>query len=161
MQYYNNFAEDLSYKPEFHCIFDNDHEGREQAKKIKSYKHIKVFKADLPRYDGALPADRNDEDWAIEDFLPPKVIIEAINLILKKDKYKTITSAQIKQRNKLAHKGTQLLKYCEECTNQNNPNLPPFVLDDQGRKMQICHKFCAQADGLDIASLLTADKLSF
>ena len=159
LQYYNNFAEDLSYKPVFLCIFDNDPEGRGQAKKIKSYKHIKVSKIDLPRYDGALPTDR--EDWEIEDFLPPEVIIATINSILKKDKYKTITSAQIKQRSKPAHKGKQLLKYCAECTNQNNSDLPPFVMDDQGRKMQICQKFCAQADGLDIASLLTTGQITF
>jgi len=161
LQYYNNFAEDLSYKPVFLCLLDNDTEGREQAKKIKTYKHIKVSKVDLPRYDGALPTGKNDEDWEIEDFLPPEVIISAINSILKREKYKTISSAQIKQRSKPAHKGKQLLKYCEECTNQNNPNLPPFVIDDQGRKMQICQKFCTQADDLDLASLLTAAQTKF
>jgi len=161
LQYYNNFAEDLSYKPEFLCLFDNDTEGREQGNKIKTYKHIKVTKVDLPRYDGVLPTGNSNEDWEMEDFLPPEVVVPAINSILRKEQYKIITAAQIKQRTRPAHKGKQLLKYCEECAATNNPDKPPVVLDEQGRKMQICAKFCSQVDKAVLASNLTAEQIKF
>lgn len=161
LQYYDNFAEDLSYKPEFICLFDNDPEGRDQAKKVKAYKHLKVTKVDLPRYDGALPVGNADENWEIEDFLPPYLIISAVNSILKKTKYKGITAAQIKQRSKAAHKGKQILKFCEECLAQNNPDLPSLVIDDQGRKLQICQKFCDQSENSDLANLLSEDQKNF
>lgn len=161
LQYYNSFSEDLSYKPVFRCLLDNDQEGREQAKKIKAYKHLEVSKVNLPRFDGALPSRNVGENWEIEDFLPPEVIVAAINSILRKAKYKLITSAQIRQRSKPAHIGKQILKYCEECTQRNNPDLPPFVLDDQGRKMQICQKFCDMAEKSDMASNLSSEQTKF
>lgn len=161
LQYYNSFSEELSYKPVFQCLLDNDPEGREQSKKIKTYKHLKVSKVDLPRFDGAMPSGGSDDNWEIEDFLSPDTIISAINSILRKEKYKPITKAQIKQRSKPAHIGKQILKYCEECTQQNNPDLSPFVIDDQGRKMQICQKFCAMAEKLDIGSTLNKEQIEF
>jgi len=163
LQYYNHFAQELSYKPEFVCIFDNDTEGREQAVKIKpkSYSHINVRLIDLPRYDGCVPNSSLSADWEIEDFLPPDIMLSTINSILKKDKYKPINKAQFKDRSKPAHLGKQILKYAEECSNQNNSDKLPFSLDNDGRKKQICIQFCDHEFNLDPSKLLTENQIKF
>lgn len=166
LQYYNHFAEDLPYKPEFICIFDNDDAGREQARKIKpkSYNYISVSLLDLPRYDGVTVSPllvKVMDDWEIEDLLPPEVMIESINKVLKKDKYKQITSKQVRNRSEVAHKGKQILKYAEECTALNNPKKPPFYIDNEGRKKQICQKFCELAYEMDTITFLKKSQKDF
>ncbi len=143
LQYYNLFSKDLSYKPKFVCIFDHDDEGRNQADKIKpkSYSYMDVKITPLIRHDGVAPSAKSNEDWEIEDFLPYDSMIEAINLVLKKEGYKQINKKQVSARVEQAHKGKQVLKYAEECCNHNNPEKEPLELDNEGRKKQICQTF--------------------
>lgn len=163
LQYYNIFAQDLKYKPEFVCIFDNDDEGREQSKKIKpnSYTYMNVSLVQLPRYDGVTRDLIQQGDWEIEDFLPPETVLETINKIIKRDKYKAIKKTQIDDRAKAAHINKQILKYAEECCNQNNPEKTPFKLDDDGRKKQICLKLCEAAESLDLKEKLNKKQKDF
>ena len=151
LQYYNSFADGLPYKPEFLCIFDNDDEGRDQSKKVKpsSYKNITVSKIDMPRYDGVIYNDKCRADWEIEDLLPPEIIIDAINQVLKKNKYKPINAQQTKNRTEIAYKDKQILKYAEECIRTNNPSKDEFLVDNEGRKKEICKKFCELAFEID------------
>lgn len=158
LQYYNLVAKDLPYKPEFVCIFDNDLEGREQAKKILSYyPYISVKIADIPRHDGTVNPTKLPSlgDWEIEDFLPPDIVLRTINTILKQEKYKPITKSQISNRAEPAHRGKQILKYAEECVSQNNPNKEQLLIDVPGRKRQICQKFCEQALNYDSVDLFS------
>lgn len=164
LQYYNNFAKDLSYKPTINCIFDNDDEGREQSQKIKpaSYSHINVKIVDLIRFDGKKhnPKIKN-QDWEIEDFLPQDQFITTINSVLQKEKYKKITPKQVADRAMPAHLGKQVLKYAEDCTNHNNPTKDPLGLDNEGRKRQICQLFCEQVISNDLVVKLTEQQKKF
>lgn len=143
LQYYNSLAADLGFKPEFVCIFDHDDEGRDQAQRVKpkALGHLAVKITPLMRYDGILPSSKPKEDWEMEDFIPYDLMLEIVNLVLKKEGYKQITKSQISARIAQAHKGKQLLKYAQECCNHNNPGKEPLELDNLGRKMQICQKF--------------------
>lgn len=163
LQYYNNFADGLPYKPEFLCIFDNDDEGREQSKRVKptSYKNISVRKIDMPRYDGIVFDEKSKVDWEIEDLLPPEIMIKAINEVLKKNQYKQISAQQIKNRTKTAYKDKQILKYAEECVTSNNPTKEPFNLDCEGRKKEICHKFCELAIKIDTNQFIKNEQKDF
>lgn len=142
LQYYNIFAKDLEYKPEFICVFDNDEEGRNQSKRVKpkSYSNILVGSYELPRGDGKFPNDAKGVDWEIEDFLPAEVVFQAVNGILKSENYKQITKSQIKNRTKPANQNTQILKYCEDSCKAGNSDKEPFSLDNEGRKKQLCEK---------------------
>jgi predicted ATP-dependent endonuclease of OLD family len=162
LQYYNQFAKDLDYKPEFLCIFDNDAEGKEQMNKVKpkSYSHISVKSIFIPRYDGVTAEAESNAQWEIEDFLPPATILTVINKILKKDQYKIITNSQIKDREKRSHKGKGILKYAEECSSQQNPNKTTFELNE-GRKKQICQIFSEQIYNLKLLDHLTEKNFSF
>lgn len=163
LQYYNHIAKDLSFKPVFRCIFDNDNEGRDQEKKIKpsSYSYLDVQIRDLPRFDGAVKGLAHGQDWEIEDFLPPELMIKIINKILKKDGYKQITRAQITARSMPAHIGTQILIYSQDCAKHNNSSKPPFILDDQGRKKQLCQYFCKEFQSLDLKPFLNTMHFDF
>lgn len=162
LQYYNIFSKDLNYKPIFVCIFDHDDEGRDQAKKIKpkSYGHIDVKIVPLPRHDGKLPSDVSSADWEIEDFLPPDQMMSVINQVLKKEGYKQVNKSQISHRGKRAHINKQLLKYAEECCNQNNAAKEPLELDNEGRKKQICQKYCELYYNSD-PSCLSTEQVNF
>lgn len=140
LQYYNIFAKDLDYKPEFICVFDNDNEGREQSKRVKpsSYKNIIVVILDLPRADGELAKDCKGVDWEIEDFIPPKVVFEVVNSILRNADYKNITNAQIENKSGAAYRDSQIIDYCDIVSKANNSNKKPFSLNTEGRKKQIC-----------------------
>ena len=41
-----------------------------------------------------------------------------------------------------ANQNTQILKYIESCTSQNNPDRQQLSIDNEGRKKQICMYFC-------------------
>jgi predicted ATP-dependent endonuclease of OLD family len=146
LQFYNNMANDLNYKPKIICLFDNDKEGNEQSHKVKS-KSIPKLESKvlfLPRYDGETTdmKNRHKDEWEIEDFMPPELIIKAINSILKKHSYKSIRKPQIDNRGKIANIGKGILKYSEECSAANNPGKQSFSIDAESRKRQICQKVC-------------------
>lgn len=163
LQYYNNFAEDLTYKPKFICIFDNDEEGRTQRSKInvRSYKHMDVSIIDLPRHDGVLPGGAKKADWEIEDFLPCGIVFAAINKILRKSGYKAITQKQENDKVLSAHIEKQILKYAEECSSHNNPDKTAIILDDDGRKKQICQIICSELMGVEVKKNFVLKQINF
>ena len=141
LQFYNEFARDLKYKPHFTCILDEDDAGRTVSKKInaKNYNYIevKVIKLTHP-----FVVNPGKIEWEIEDFLPQDAVFDAVNKIIRKSGYASIRKPVREAKNNVANKPTQILKYAEEACKQVNPDKEPLVLDDQGRKKQICQVFC-------------------
>lgn len=152
LQYYNDFAKDNHFpeKPKILCIFDNDKEGRESKSKInpKKLTSLKIQSILIPRHDYTILDDnpRNfsgqSQNWAIEDFLSPALIIETANNLLRKDKYKIIGKKQINVRNQVAHRNKIILEYLSECTSQNNPDKDDYLWGSDGRKIALCKSFC-------------------
>lgn len=163
LQYYNTMARDIPYKPKIVCLFDNDDEGREQAKKVKptSYSNLNVSILELMRFDGVNPRTNPGGDWEIEDFLPPDLVIEAANRVLKEEGYKPIAKAQSSARSSEAHKNKQILAYLEECARHSNPDRAPFSLDNEGRKKQICLYICQNLGRRADEISLTQQQLDF
>lgn len=163
LQFFNLFAKDLAFKPEFRCVFDNDQEGRDQKSKVKpgSCPNIIINMIRLPRYDGVDDPSANSGDWEIEDLIPPDIFIDCVNKIIKSEGYSPITQAQKTNRSLPGHIGKQILKYIEECCTQNNSAKTPLLLDNEGRKKQICLKFCADIDTVELASKLTRHHSDF
>ncbi len=147
LQYYNIFAKDLDYKPEFVCVFDNDDEGRNQRNRIKpsKYNYIHVSTNILVRHDGKEFEKRGNADWEIEDFLPQDVLLEQINKILKKNKYRIIKKQQVLDRMQPGHINTQILNYAEQICIHNNKEKESLMIDNDGRKKEICKMFCEYA----------------
>ena len=163
LQYFNIFAKDLKgYRPKIVCIFDNDDEGREQSQKVRpnSLAYLDVSVTPLPNRDGQIHS-KGSADWEIEDFLPVPLISEAINKILKKEKYSIIKTKQINEKDLPANKGTQILKYFESCCRQNNPTKDPLDIDQEGRKKQLCMKVCESIDLNELSVQLNQNQIEF
>lgn len=142
LQYYNSFAEESIFggKPKIMCVFDHDNEGVEQYNKVKiNYKNIDVKKFYIPRFSNEL----NDKGrWEVEDFIPHDLIIEAANILLRKNRYDPINKKQITNRYLVANKDKTILDYLSECVSQNNPSQEPFDFNQEGRKKELCKTFC-------------------
>lgn len=171
LQYYNNFAKDLTFleKPKIICIFDNDDEGRTQLKKIKpQYAYLNIEIISLPRHDGKVVSlkDITDnkkqfEDWEIEDFIPVDLIIDAANQMLRKDNYRAISKGQRNNRDAAAHKSKYLLKYLSECTTHNNSEKESYDFDTQARKRELCKTFCSITSSERIIESLSQEQKDF
>lgn len=139
LEYFNNQCSDTSFKPYFICIFDNDSEGRTQYDKISKsnrYPNIKLDIKKLKRYGESIQG--NVDTWEIEDFMPIKIIVDAVNIILKHKRYNTITNSQISDRKKLAFKNMSILDYLEKCIADRNEEKERFILNIESRKKEIC-----------------------
>ncbi|EKP0968895.1 ATP-binding protein [Campylobacter jejuni] len=140
LEYFNNQCSYTSFKPYFICIFDNDEEGRKQYNKISKdnlYPNIKLDAKKLKRY-GESIQENNRDIWEIEDFMPIKIIVDAVNIILKYKQYNTITNSQISDRKKLAFKNMSILDYLEKCIADRNEEKERFILNTESRKKEIC-----------------------
>lgn len=156
LQFYNSFASDLEYKPKVLCLFDNDEHGRDQASRIKpkSLVHLDIDVVFPTRHDGMIydpSKPKPPNEWEIEDFIPPGVVLNAINIILRKNEYKSINKTQINNRMKPAHIDKSILKYAEECSHANNADKAPFVINNDGRKKQICMSVCEMLSRQEIS----------
>lgn len=167
LQYYNSFAEDNLFesKPLIICIFDNDNEGSEQSKKvrksIKSYTNIDIEILDLPRFDGLIHNETNkNQNWEIEDFLPPSIIFEFANKLLAKDKLKRIQKNKQEDRDKIAHINKNILEYLSECAQHSNPNTT-YEFNNQGKKRQLCQEICNLSNLEKIHGSLTKVHIEF
>ncbi|MGJ0149568.1 ATP-dependent nuclease [Campylobacter lari] len=139
LEYFNNQCSDTSFKPYFICIFDNDSEGRTQYDKISKnnrYPNIKLDIKKLKRYGESIQG--NVDTWEIEDFMPVKIIVEAVNAILKRRRYNTIRNSQINSRKKPAYKNMSILTYLERCIADRNENQERFILNTESIKKGIC-----------------------
>ena len=170
LQYYNNFAKDIPFsgKPKIICIFDNDEEGREQAKKINPSKltHLEVSIIPLPRHDGKILSlekinQKQTENWEIEDFLPIELMIKTANEMLRKNQYSTITKKQQNDRIKQAHINKMILDYLEECSAHRNPERESYEFNSQGRKKELCKNFCEKREINEISEVLTDSHVTF
>ncbi|BEK36489.1 ATP-binding protein [Campylobacter coli] len=139
LEYFNNQCSYASFKPYFICIFDNDEEGRKQYNKISKdnlYPNIKLDIKKLKRYGESI--QENVDTWEIEDFMPVKIIVEAVNIILRRKGYNAIKNSQINSRTKPAFKNMSILAYLEQCIADRNENQERFILNTESIKKGIC-----------------------
>lgn len=144
LQYFNHFADGLDFKPEFLIIFDNDDSGVAELNKIRPtlYPNLKISNSLLPRFDGVTRTANDQRKWEIEDFLPQRLVFEVINRLLRKEKYKSISSKQMSEKNMQAHNHKLILDYAQECAIANNPDKEHFIISNSGRKKIICTEIC-------------------
>ena len=74
--------------------------------------------------------------------MPQDILLEQINKILKKDKYRIIKKQQVLDRTQPGHINTQILNYAEQICTHNNKEKESLMIDHEGRKKQICKMFC-------------------
>jgi len=141
LQFFNSFADELSYKPKIVCVFDEDKEGRSAKDSIatKTYANLDIEIIELPRFDNR--ADKKIQ-WAIEDFLPQEFLLDSISKVLRKSGRRIIQKSQKEKRDNHANVDLDILSYAESCSRMNNPDKAQIVLKNDGRKREICRLFC-------------------
>lgn len=131
IDFYDSFYKHRQFIPKILVVFDNDKTGREEAykinKKIKSWNNINVKVLLLPNCNGFThDIDENwskkNENYEIEDFIYPEIILENINNLLFKKDFKKVPFKRLEA--KLNANSTKL-KGILELTNQLKDDLNP------------------------------------
>lgn len=165
LNFYNNFAKDLTYKPKIHCLFDYDESGRESARKVKKYDKLVVDVLTYPDKDGNTfnidVSPKKSYDIEIEDFVPDESIFYACNEVMKKRGYKKLSDSQIKNKNKTANKNDQILKYLTNICASNNPEKQKIDFEDRSIKYEICRYACKYLENEENEIIFPEYKINF
>jgi 5S rRNA maturation endonuclease (ribonuclease M5) len=145
IQFFNTLADDLEFHPIVRVVLDNDDEGRKAYQAIaqniakKRYSNLKVELFVYPRSDGTIWDTRSTKkSWEVEDFLPPDIVFEGINKILRKAKYLIIKKYFRNKKNELANIDKSILEYAESASSMSNTKKSPFTFRGDGQKMSLC-----------------------
>jgi predicted ATP-dependent endonuclease of OLD family len=145
IQFFNTLADDLEFHPIVRVVLDNDDEGRKAYQAIaqniakKRYSNLKVELFVYPRSDGTIWDTRSTKkSWEVEDFLPPDIVFEGINKILRKAKYLIIKKDFRNKKNELANIDKSILEYAESASSMSNTKKSPFTFRGDGQKMSFC-----------------------
>ncbi|MBR1605885.1 MAG: AAA family ATPase [Alphaproteobacteria bacterium] len=157
LQYLNLFSDELPFKPEIMVVFDKDEAGKSAYNSLNpsKYKNLTITKLYIES------VYEDVENGQIEDFVPQDAVFDAVNLVLRKEKYKKISKVQRQNKNKETYKKHNILKYCEEISRSNNIDKEEIHLCEEGRKRQICQKACELMDEREESYQLSERQTSF
>ena len=144
LAFLNNFASDLSYKPRIISIFDHDSGGKNRFNNLQGnkYQYLLVEKLYYPRFDGLSDEKANYE---MEDFIYPDIIVESVNKILWRQKYKKIPKVSfLKKRNRPSFLKDNLLKILTNEVKGINENQQPLDFETEALKLWLCKVACKQ-----------------
>lgn len=164
MQYYNEYAKDSGFenKPKVIGVYDNDSAGRDESGRIKSkkLKHLDIEIITITRSDGK-EMEEDGYDWEIEDFLPPDLLIDCANNLLKVEGYKIISARQKDSRYSAAYEKMSILNYLSECSRQNNPDREFMDFNETKWKRKLCQMFCENTSLEQFKKQLRAAQINF
>ena len=145
VQFYNNLAIDLDFKPQIKIILDNDEAGRIEYKNLENsvnknrFSNLSIELLVYPKEDGTVWDKKSKNfDWEVEDFLPNELMFDSVNKILKNAKYSIIKKKLRDNKSKAANLNTQIFMYAENAAKLENPDKAPFQLSGEGQKKSIC-----------------------
>ena len=138
-------------------VFDKDEAGKSAYNSLNpsKYKNLTITKLFIES------VYEDVENGQIEDFVPQDAVFDAVNLVLRKEKYKKISKVQRQNKNKETYKKHNILKYCEEISRSNNIDKEEIHLCEEGRKRQICQKACELMDEREECYQLSERQTSF
>lgn len=140
IDYLNNFAEDLPFKPTICCLYDDDDAGVDASRlSIQKSKNITVKKFFISQRTEEKKKDA--PAYAIEDFLPENLIYDAINAVLKQCHYKKILERDFNKRKLTAYNKRDILSFLEELIRLRNPDKNEMSLKFSYKRM-LCQKCC-------------------
>ncbi|MDP8258203.1 MAG: AAA family ATPase [Candidatus Aadella gelida] len=141
LSFLNDFAQDLSYKPEVLCVLDYDSKGREIYNALADkYPSINVYKIYVGNWAGDTGKGYNHE---IEDLIYPEILLGAVNEILKKKKYQTIDAKKLIQKKK--QKGylkENILRFITNEVTTQNPQEDKLDFETEALKKWLCKITC-------------------
>lgn len=145
VQFYNNLATDLDFKPTIKIILDNDEAGRIEYKNLNNsisknrFSNLNVEVLTYPRNDGKTWDKKSSKfDWEVEDFLPNELMFDSINKILRKASYSSIKKRHRDNKSQPANINTQIFDYAESVAKFENQDKEPFQISGEGQKKSLC-----------------------
>ena len=140
VNYLDAFSKDLPFSPIVCCIFDDDCEGIKAFNALhETYKNLTVKKFFISQR-----CDKQKEksctNYEIEDFLPPQLVFDGVNELLKNLKYKKISENDFSKREKQAYKKKNILPFIEEIIRSKNSDKDEISLSNPGYKKRLCEK---------------------
>lgn len=153
LQFLNDFAEEIKFKPKIICIFDKDSAGKNI---YQSLNHATKYKFDLntqyiPRFDGNT---ENDFEHTIEDILPPEIFFVGINSILKKKKYSRLIKSQYSKRIMPANNKRSVLDIVIDLISERNIDKERFNAKTESVKIYVCKHICMKIEKKDFSKIL-------
>ncbi len=131
------FSTDLSFKPQFLCLFDHDMEGRDAYNGLDPAKYhtLNLSKRFVARRDGGFDAKA---DFEIEDLICPDIIAKSLNIFLRKKDYNHLHTNVIKQRFSTAYSQLCMLAFISEQVRMQNSDKVSLPVESEGLKNIIC-----------------------
>lgn len=140
VNYLDIFSKDLPFTPIICCIFDDDDEGIKAFNALhNTYKNITIKRFFISQRSNG-QKEKSCPDYEIEDFLPPKLVFDGINGILKDIKYRKISENDFSKREKQAYKKKNILLFMEEIIRSKNSDKDELPLSNPGYKKRLCEK---------------------
>lgn len=143
LEYLKENSEELGFVPTVKCIVDHDLEGKMSFDKLKKKalkeRKIKIDVTYIERYD---QRKENDMEYEIEDFIYPEIVYDAVNLTLKKKKYKIVPHKKFKEKFNKSYEKMGILKFLTSVSQGVNCDKELLNFEDEGLKLFVVKKIC-------------------
>ena len=143
LEFVKEFCDDSSIKPIVKCILDHDAEGKSSKdsleKKATKETDINIEVQHIARVDGK---DKNSYEYEIEDFIYPELLIEEVNIYLKRKGYKVLKKSFEANRFSKSYENMNILKIITENVKTLNPDKDPLDFETDGMKKILCENVC-------------------
>lgn len=149
LQFVSDYCSELEYTPRVLAIFDKDSAGRQKYNQLsnKKIKHIELECEYIIRYDNI-----NNDDIELEDFIYPELIFNAVNKLLRKEKYSQIKKADRAKRTLPAYDKKPILVFITEMCRSNNEDKKEINFDSLNMKLFLSRSICSEIENKDMSS---------
>jgi len=147
LQFVSDYCSELEYKPKILAIFDKDGAGRNQYNSLKTKKirNLSLECEFIIRYD-----NNNYNEIELEDFIYPELIFNAVNKLLRKEKYSQIKKADKRKRTLPAYDKKPILDFITEICRANNEDKKEINFNSLNMKLFLSKTICKEIDKSDI-----------
>ena len=144
LNFLNNFIDELPYKTEVLCLLDCDKAGKNVFKNIINSRKKGKYKFNIrPLYVNRFDGETDEKfERTVEDLIPPKIFIDQLNKLLKKEDYSTIPKSALSKRTQTANNSKKIIEVAQDFVIQRNSDKERFEMDNKGAKEFICKKTC-------------------
>ncbi|MDE1871213.1 MAG: AAA family ATPase [Candidatus Micrarchaeota archaeon] len=143
LNFLNDYAKEIKYRPKVLCILDHDNKGIEVYKYLQSnsnkYGNLEVTATHMPRFDGRVSEEHRYE---IEDFLPKEMVLDAVNYFLYKKGYQKLGVDSLSNRTNTAYDKKEILNLLSLLAVVKNPDLKDLDLSSPEIKKYLCKIIC-------------------
>lgn len=147
LQFISDYCSELEYTPKVLAIFDKDSAGRSRYQQLskKKIKHIELSCKYIIRHDNV-----NNDDIELEDFIYPDLIFNAVNKLLRREKYSQMKKADRAKRTLPAYNYKPILDFITEVCRSNNEDKKEINFNSLNMKLFLSKTICSEIENKDV-----------